>query len=230
MRNDRHHLMRAPAMLLALVLLLAAAGCTFRLGTQPAVSPTAQSEVHTETAQQPEAASEDGLPLQAEELQWFRDNVLNEATLGDMMLTSTYTDARDVDLARLFYNGIPGAGNVVSEEERAALIELDSAAEHLDIIKLARAQMDSVLQNLAGCTLAETTQRGLDQFLYLETYDAYYLVHSDALDARCDLSGVRRADGAVTLLCTRNDQTTAATLVETETGWKFVSNVPISES
>ena len=152
-----------------------------------------------------------------------------------MMLTSTYTDARDVDLALLFYNGIPGTENPVTPEERAALAELDSLADHLDIIKLPRVQIDAALTELVGCTLAETTQRGLERFLYLADYDAYYLVHSDALDARCELSGVRRTDGndtlvgVVTLVCAGSDRTTAATLVETDDGWRVVSNLALAE-
>lgn len=223
---------RLIALLLALLLAGSAAGCTFRLGRQTAVSPVEPTESeasHPEREAAPEAEAVPDAPLSDAELQWFRNKVLNERSLGDMMLTSTYTDARDVDLSRLFYNGIPGAGNTVTEEERAALAELDASAEHLDIIKVTRAQMDEALQALVGCTLAETTQRGLDQFLYLADYDAYYLVHSDALDARCELSGVRRADGTVTLLCTGSLQTTAATLVETDDGWRIVSNLEVSE-
>ena len=41
--------------------------------------------------------------------------------------------------------------------------------------------------------------------------------------------GVRRADGTVTLLCTGSLQTTAATLVETDDGWRIVSNLEVSE-
>ena len=94
---------------------------------------------HPEREAAPEAEAVPDAPLSDAELQWFRNKVLNERSLGDMMLTSTYTDARDVDLSRLFYNGIPGAGNTVTEEERAALAELDASAEHLDIIKVTRA-------------------------------------------------------------------------------------------
>lgn len=226
---------RLIALLLALLLAGSAAGCAFRLGGQTAVSSAESAENKTEDPSQPkreavpEAEAAPDAPLSDAELQWFRDNVLSERSLGDMMLTSTYKDARDVDLSRLFYNGIPDAGTTVTEEERAALAELDASAEHLDIIKITRAQMDEALQALVGCTLAETTQRGLDQFLYLADYDAYYLVHSDALDARCELSGIRRADGTVTLICAGSRQTTAATLAETDDGWRVVSNLAVSE-
>ena len=132
---------RRPARLIALLLVLllagSAAGCTFRLGRQTAVSPAEPTESeasHPEREAAPEAEAVPDAPLSDAELQWFRNKVLNERSLGDMMLTSTYTDARDVDLSRLFYNGIPGAGNTVTEEERAALAELDASAEHLDII------------------------------------------------------------------------------------------------
>ena len=43
------------------------------------------------------------------------------------------------------------------------------------------------------------------------------------------LVGSIRADGTVTLLCTGSLQTTAATLVETDDGWRIVSNLEVSE-
>ena len=135
--------------------------------------------------------------LSAEQIAWFNHDYFNldgEAGVRNMMLSSTYQDVRDIDLYRLFYNGVPGTANDISKEERDALYALDTSAEHLDLIKVTPQQMDDVLQTYAGIGLAQTAMRGLDGMHYLERYDAYYMIHSDYLDARLAREAGERAE------------------------------------
>lgn len=142
-----------------------------------------------------------------------------------MLLTSSYRDPREIDLSKLFYNGLYDASNVITEEERTAVSQENPLADHLDIIKITRTQMDEVLQMLTGLTLDETDKVGLDQFVYLKDFDAYYLVHSDAIDPRCRmLSASRNADGSVNLICKRDTGSAAVLLLRTITGWQITAN------
>ena len=143
-----------------------------------------------------------------------------------MMLTSAYDDVRNIDLSRLFYNGVYGGENALSDAERAAVIQAEPSAEHLDITKITRTQMNAVLKEHAGLTLKQSAQLGLDQFIYLASYDAYYLAHSDAIDPRCEvLSGRWISNTKALLICRVDGQTTAATLQKTDNGWRFISNM-----
>lgn len=175
--------------------------------------------------------------LTEEQLDWFQTSFFQTTgENGEMfgwnpntsMLTSEYETAGQVDLFRLFYNGCePGENPEVSDEERTALTEIDAEAERLDITKLTRAQMDEALTHLTGLTLDETAQVGLEQFVYLADYDAYYLVHGDFIDSRCTvLSGEREADGTVQLRYELEDgaQTGVVTLQATQEGYLFVAN------
>ncbi len=86
--------------------------------------------------------------------------------------------------------------------------------------------MDDVLQTYAGIGLAQTAMRGLDGMHYLERYDAYYMIHSDYLDARCKvLSGLRTEDGRLILRYQLCGGQYEVTLKPTETDFLFVSNV-----
>ena len=61
--------------------------------------------------------------------------------------------------------------------------------------------------------------------MYLKDFDAYYLVHSDAIDPRCRmLSASRNADGSVYLICKRDTGSAAVLLLRTITGWQITAN------
>ena len=160
--------------------------------------------------------------------EWFRTNVSENndgRNLYAMLLTSSYRDPREIDLSKLFYNGLYDDSNVITEEERAAVSQENPLADHLDLIKITRTQMDKALQTLTGLTLDETEKVGLDQFVYLKDFDAYYLVHSDAIDPRCRmLSASRNADGSVNLICKRDTGSAAVLLLRTITGWQITAN------
>lgn len=127
---------------------------------------------------------EDG-PLTTEELQIYNNMVFN----GDgfnirnqflLLAVEAPKDYKQIDLFQLFYNGT-GEPMEVTEEERRAVAEAGYGGEDpmLDLIKCPRDQMDAVLKEYVGLSLDETDKWCLDQFTYLEEYDAYYDFHGD---------------------------------------------------
>lgn len=225
------------ALLLACLMALGLMAC------HPAEDVPAASEGDAAPVGQAEAGQMDeadgGEVLSADTIDWFNTMYFNfnliDGTyynnLQNMMLASEYQNVRDVDLFSLFYDGIIGTYTAVSEQERAALEAIMPSAANLDITKITRTQMDKVLLQNAGLTLDETAMRGLDQFIYLEEYDAYYNVHGDSGATRCKIvSGWRNADGTVHLQYELPDRfatrvTGTVTLKRTETAYYFVSNV-----
>lgn len=127
---------------------------------------------------------EDG-PLTTEELQIFNNKVFNGDgfNMRNQLLfqaVETPEDYKHIDLFQLFYNGT-GEPVDITEEERQAVAEAGYGGEDpsLDLIKCPAGEMDTVLREYLGLSLDETDQWGLDQFTYLEEYDAYYDFHGD---------------------------------------------------
>lgn len=174
--------------------------------------------------------------LDDETLGWFETMYFNFNTIDrsypcnmqNMMLSSEYADVREINLFSLFYNGVIGTPVPVSDEEREALTAIVPEAAQQDITKITKKQMDAVLRQNTGLTLDETAKVGLDQFLYLDEYDAYYAVHSDTSIDACTLqSGWRDADGTVHLQYQFAGHHGTVTLKRTETAYFFVSNTYI---
>ena len=60
--------------------------------------------------------------------------------------------------------------------------------------------MDAFLQEYLGVALDETNKKNLDQFIYLEEYDAYYLLHGDTNFQRCTVTSLEQnEDGTIAL-------------------------------
>lgn len=146
---------------------------------------------------------EDG-PLTAEELERFNTGVFN----GDgfnmrnqllFLAVEAPEDYKRIDLFQLFYNGTGMPGGV-SEEERQAVAEASGGDPELDLVKCPRDQIDAVLQEYVGLSLEETDQWGLDQFTYLEEYDAYYHFCGDTnYPGEVTFTSGERKDGKVLL-------------------------------
>lgn len=172
-------------------------------------------------------------PLTEEEIAWFNTEYFNSGegvNMWNMMLSSQYETVAEIDLYQLFYNGVPDTDQPVTDEERSALEEYDPSAADLDVTKVTRAQMEAFLLEHAGVHLEDTQRKGLDQFIYLEEYDAYYLAHGDTNYSNCEiLSGTRNADGTISLeyeSTFHGDSGTATVTLETsENGYRFLSNV-----
>jgi len=121
--------------------------------------------------------------LTAEELAYFNGDAFfngEDLNIRNQFLSSLYDAPEQIDLFQLFYCG-SGLAETVSEEEKAAVILQDEweAVPDCACEKISRANMDMVLTEHMGLTLADTGKTGLDQFTYLGHYDAYYHYHDD---------------------------------------------------
>ena len=189
-------------------------------------------------------------PLSEEELAWFNGNEFftNEMDSGTVMqinirnqfLSSTYETPEDINLFALFYCG-DGAANYADAPEGVDAAELEAAmlaaigGEDPDCPAtiLTTAQIDAVLEEYLGLTLAETNQVGLDNFTYLPEYDIYYYFHGDT-NYRGSVtfqSGEKNGD-LVRLTyddAFMGDGIKEVTLWEHGDSWQFVSNLAVEE-
>lgn len=176
-----------------------------------------------------DSPDEEDAALSEDVIAWFNTEYFNTGegiNMRNMMLSSQYSTATDIDLFRLFYNGISESHPEISEEERTALSEYDTSARDLDVIKITRSMIDDFLMEYAKVKLADTNRNGLDHFFYLEEYDAYYLIHSDTNYARCKIiSGEAGEDGSIVLDYEMEGRKAAVTLKSIEGNYSFVSNV-----
>lgn len=96
--------------------------------------------------------------LSDDEIKRFNSEFFNGGTdnRNNMMLSSEYDRPENIDLFQLFYNGIGGVEDQVSEEEEALLAELNSEAPYLDIVKVTTDEMNGFLEEKLGIQLDET--------------------------------------------------------------------------
>lgn len=124
-----------------------------------------------DTAQTP---SDDGMPLDGDRLVQLNE-LFSAGSWYTQALTSLYDDPRDVDLYQMFYNG--GQRQVTQEEYDYVQQLLDYPGT--DVLVITPQEMDQALEQVFGLSLTETHQVGLEQFLYWEDTDCYYLCHGD---------------------------------------------------
>ncbi len=130
-------------------------------------------------------AKERDIPLTQEELDDFNEEFFNEfSPIRSQFLTSLYEKPEDIDMYALFYNGT-GLPGVASQEERQKVVDTfyDGFDPEVDLIKLPAADVDAVLKEYTGLTLADTQALGMGGFNYLAEYDAYYHFHGDIITA-----------------------------------------------
>lgn len=135
-------------------------------------------------------AEPDPVPLTGDELAYFNEEFFNNDTVDNVVglnihnqfLTSLYERPEDIDLFELFYCGIPDSEtyndiNTPSDEELRLVYgnTLPDCARY----KATSADMDGILEEYMGLTVAETSGVGLENFTYLPDYDAYYWAHGD---------------------------------------------------
>lgn len=144
---------------------------------------------------------EGAVRLTAAELEWFNTQFFNRDPrehMQNQFLTSFYSTPSDIDLHSLFYNGM---GGELSVEETDLLRSMNAAFLSMDIVKTTALQMDLVLQEYMGLSLEDTSQNGLDAFVYLPDQEAYYLAHGDTNWSTYTMAdGCRLADGTILLL------------------------------
>mgnify|MGYP006936160133 CR=1 FL=1 len=159
---------RTLAAVLAAVVLLAglAVGCTFTGGRSDAWEPLSEEELAYFNG--------DG---------FFNGDYLN---IRNQFLSSTYAAPEEIDLFQLFYCGDGDADYAAPPDgvdpvalEAAMLAAEGGDAPDCPATILTTAQMDKVLEEYLGLTLAETGQVGLEHFTYLPGFDVYFYYHGD---------------------------------------------------
>ncbi len=179
------------------------------------------------------AEKDDITPLTAEELDYFNgDGFFNgdDLNIRNQFLSSLYDDAKRIDLFQLFYCG-SGMEETLTQAEREAVIAYNSwdAEPDCPCEKISSGNMNAVLTRYTGLTVAETEKVGLNNFTYLEEYDAYYYYHGDTNDrAAITFSGGERQGDLIRLYyedAYMGDGEKILTLRETKDGYLFVSNL-----
>lgn len=174
-------------------------------------------------------------PLSDEELAWFNgDEFFNGDYLNirNQFLSSTYENPEDVDLFELFYCGDGTEQGELSPEISAAIGAEDAPSP---ATVLTTAQMDGVLEEYLGLTLAETNQVGLDHFTYLPEYDIYYDFHGDTNYRGSVTFQSGERNGNLVRLTYRDgwladgSGPAQVTLREHGDSWQFVSNLAVEE-
>lgn len=131
----------------------------------------------------PDADTDDREALDSALLEYFQTDYFSSETRAraNFFLASEYERPEDIDLLQLFYCGLSGEEQTVSEDERLKVYDALYPQE-LDITKYPTEAIDAVLLQYTGLTLDETNRVNLSGFAYLEDYDAYYLLHGDTLE------------------------------------------------
>ena len=123
--------------------------------------------------------------LTGEELRWFNEEFFSipEASAYNFRNQFAnpiilYDRPEDINLYELFYCEM-GDGEI-SDAELAAALGYDSWEDMpCPGYKMTAGEMERLLVEYTGRSLEETNKVGLDQFTYLEEYDAYYWMHGD---------------------------------------------------
>lgn len=142
-----------------------------------------------------------GATLTEEELAWFNESFFNQSDgVTNAFLTDLYGGPDAISLFELFLYGA-GAETQVTQEELELLGKYHgSGFESQEVTKITQEQMETVLLRYTGCSMKESLQYDLDQFVYLREYDAYYAVHGAAPTERVEIrSGRKLLDGTVYL-------------------------------
>ena len=143
------------------------------------------------------------VPLTSEEITWFNTEFFNAGDMKNQFLSSDYESPEAINMYELFYNGaaVPAersAGTTISDQERKLLLStyFDSEDPGVDCEKIPSADIDVVLLENMGLSLADTQALSMGAFQYLSKYGAYYHYHGDT-NARPQveiLSGERQGD------------------------------------
>jgi hypothetical protein len=94
-------------------------------------------------------------------------------------LTCEFTSAWGLDLQQLFYRGFEGESQKPTEEERAALKNNSKIKLEEPLIRLPADKIKEVLMWYFGTRIQGLNRDALNDFVYLESTDCYYMTHRD---------------------------------------------------
>jgi hypothetical protein len=151
----------------------------------------------------PETTTGGTILLTEDELAYFNGDLFFNGeyfNIRNQFLSSFYDNSADIDLFGLFYCGSGIAETITEYELTAVMAEsgIEGSTNDLPCAceKISRSNMDEILTEFMGITLNDTNENGLDQFVYLSQYDAYYFFHGDT-NYRSNInfsSGERKGD------------------------------------
>ena len=104
---------------------------------------------------------------------------MHSLNIRNQFLNSLYQRPEEIDLYELFYCGTGRPGGMSDEELGQVGSFGEDGSQICPTDKLPVSDMDAVLLENTGLTLAETAGIGLEHFQHLPEYDAYYHTHGD---------------------------------------------------
>lgn len=160
---------------------------------------------------------------------WFSSNETGRTDFANSCLSSFYDSPQDIDLNKFFYNGF----SAEIEDADISFLENQGADLSMDIIKLPRTDMDRILTQYFGITLAETSRKGMENFYYNPETDTYYTLHNDCFYEYINIQEQHPGEnGTITIIYTtkslpdstgENEKRTAV-LKKTGDQYQFLSN------
>lgn len=194
------------------------------------------SAYHVELADQPETPQAETQPDEAltEEIK----NLFREETgWYCRALTSQFHDPANVDLYQLFYIGIPGVDDSLTEEEAASLSAQGAVLNLTSCNRLPKGVMNEVLLQLFGISLEDCSGRGLEEFFVFPDSECYYHFHGDTNVFPITIKEIRqREDGKILFTYLQGGNAnlsdssaqlwTAALWHYGDGGWHILSNLP----
>lgn len=154
------------------------------------------------------------------------------APIRTQFLTSDFRTPEEISFYDVFYNGdhpndesYPDTWEIVPDAEQIAALGYVS---HLDVSKSETGEMDRILREESGVSMADCYGYGLGKFQYVPQYDAYYSEHGDTNDTvRRPWKGWMLEDGSVCLWYLVRDEPYEVKLAPHGEGWQFVYNRPL---
>ncbi len=185
---------------------------------------------------------ENAVRLNDNELDYFNSSffvsgsdIYDEHSLPLRFLTSFYNIPEDIDMYELCYNGFSHDSTIISPEEASLLAEKGIDA-NLDVRKITAGEIDDILREYTGISLKDSKGKGLERFIYLPEYNAYYISTGDVNQAikYTVTAGYRTDDGEYVLWYDLNEnkstdenQYAKVTLKKEDDRYIFVSNKKI---
>lgn len=224
------------SILLCLILCLILASCgTAPAESQPDSTPMTgnATEPSQEVSTDPSEDPPDGTPVSEDTLEQLQELFGDAHGWYAKILTSDFQMPQEIDLYQMFYDGLPGSDDKVSENEKAYLESVRGSECDLDIFRIPADQIDPVLQQYLGVSLEETQKIGLDKMFYWADTDCYYTHHGDTNAITFLLHSAYAQEDGTILMYYANDiyhEKTEATpdkvavLRPCESGYQIISN------
>lgn len=182
--------------------------------------------------------SELGIPVDADTMGELTELFVDPEGWYARALTSDFYEPKEINLRKLFYDGIPGENDALTEEERTYLEPYLGDLLMLDTDIIPASRIDEILQTYLGISFQDTLGVGLERFAYWEKTDCYYHCHSDTNACKVLICGAyAQEDGTIDLYYEKawgldgatGEPQQVAVLRPCDGGYQIVSNLPIMD-